>query len=410
MVVEAASRKGGSRVGPPAGLHADLLTDWIPDAIGGADLDGARPLNNEFTGKLAVATRSGTKQVPVPSIEFRAWAHLQADAALTRIEPSLSRHVYGYRDSLTPYRSEWARLSNDQQQFWDAGDVCFRLDIKRFFESVDLAGIRPAIPSKVLQVMTAARDLYEQPLVPGHRWSRRASNLILQYFDGNVIDQADGRIQRWQDDYWIFAASIEEAVGIAESLSRHLAVGGLKASSSKFGRVERQSPNAFREELTLRSAMARAEEALRHKDVAHLKYLMRWFAERAVAEPLLMFSEVTRQFPVLVPRFAAWIAASASSREASLALREGLRTSDPWELCRLAASACHGEQLARAVPMEVIDSLADSEIPAARGLAARLQRTLQIGRVAASPRIDAALTYWSESKLSATRPIVSTTL
>jgi hypothetical protein len=392
-----------------AELHEDLLTDWIPDPVGAWGLEQPGPPREEFGGRLEIETRAGRRAVPVPSLECRAWALAETDKALGQLEGNLGQSVYGYRDALTPYRDEWARLAADQARHWKASSFCLRLDVNRFFESVDVALVSSALPDDVVTVVSASQNFFEQALIPGHRWSRRVANVLLRSLDGCVLDGARGRIQRWQDDYWIFADSETEARQWAQKLHESLSSAGLVVTSSKFGRVL-GGPLVEEGDLTLEAAYQLADEALRNTDLSPLKYLMRWFSERSIAEPLPRFGEAASRSPVLTPRLAAWIANCRATPEAEQALKEGLQGDDLWVLCRLTAAACHSERLTSFVTPHVLEVLADSDIAAARGLAARIQGLRGLTRVPASPRIDAVLGRCARADLLRALPLVATTL
>ena len=395
------------------GWYEDLLTDWIPDALGGFGLDmralsSDPPPPDHPAQRLQVHTQRGTRMVPLASLEFRAWAHRTVDDVAGEYESRLHTSVCGYRDADTPYREEWRRLAGALSERHDGHWI--RVDIRNFFDSVDEScpALADTLPAQARGVMSTTRRRYGTGLLPGHRWSRRLANLALAPVDAAVTRP----FVRWQDDYWLHADSAGAGAHSVEVLAK--AAAELHLSIHPHDGVGGDpSAEVFPDVAALTSAERAAVSAQAVADGRPplLKYLLRRLAVAGDPSLLRWLPSVVTTNPVLAPRAAMYLdACAAAGHPIAEPLGELLAARDRWIQVRLLAVVARRPDLARTVNKNILDAQAECPLVAVRALVARIQHHLGLTPVPADARTNRVLRSHTPDALTPWLPVVSTTL
>lgn len=387
----------------PDAVKEDLLTDWIPDAVGGLGVDWrvAPPPGPECHRSLRVATLEGWREVPQASMEFRAWAQAHIADSIVAAELMLNPQVFGYRDALTPYRTEWQRLQARRGNLERTHPVAVHIDVEKFFASVQIERLESVVPPQAAEVMRFADGNYGSPLLPGHRWARRVANLVLSPVDSAIPTP----FVRWQDDYWIYARSVDEA-----RVAEEVALESLQGLGLRARRKTDPSDRVSALHESVLGGRALLEDARSTSHARALKLALRLMHEERDAHALPYLAGLANEQPVLVPRIAMYLGSFMSLPEGQRAFNDLLGSASLWVTARLVAAACQSPQGEAAVPGTTLDELSQSAHPAIRGLAARVQRRMGLAMVPSTPRIDAVLRTASQATIDSHPPIVETTL
>jgi hypothetical protein len=382
-------------------LREDLMTDWVPDAVGGAGVDPAAVEDASGPPQvIEVATASGRPRVPLAPVGLRVRGHLAAEASLPPLEACLPSSVCGYRDAATPYRVEWQRWLGLLRGMADGGGTVLRADVRSFFTEVSTEAVRRTVPWEMAGFCDDVRRLHGQFLLPGHRWARRVANLVLAPVDDRIAVP----FARWQDDYALLVPDPDGAETAAAALDHALAGVGLRHNLGKSRVVAARELRAGAAPSAPDWSRARSD-----RDVPAMKRLLRAAAQGRSAGPRLD-TALVEEFPTLLPRIC-WLLSIREGNPGAADLIGGLVAStDDWTAARAMAAAAGRPGLAAAVSPAHLQRHAASGLAPVRALAARLLHDRGLDWPTSLPHVDRALAASSRSGLGAFLPVVETTL
>lgn len=400
---------------PSEGLWEDLLTDWVPDALGGY---GVEPASDQARGTwIEVADGPRKRRVPLPTMEFRVWASQSVEPSLSSAESQLGPEVFGYRDATTSYRVEHERYRAALRALHGTG-IGVHLDVRDFFNSVRPEVLLDAglIDDATMRTMRRTQQLFGTALLTGTRWSRRIGNIALRPLDDAI--RALAPFVRWQDDVIAIASTDGHRRQIVSGARKSLADLGLQLNEEKLGRPPTGPPIAFPDVGRLPPTERRAQlEAVVHSNLASLaqaKRLVRGYAE--AKDPMLLTHAVdlTNAAPGLAPRVAMYLAELADAGlEIELVadvLAEAALANDLWVQSRFVAAACHHPALAARLVSMGPKILRPSAPGWAKDLAARCQHAAAVPFRPPSPRVRRALERYDWTGLRPSLPVVKTNL
>ncbi len=403
----------------PTALPEDGKSDWIPDALGYADL----LLMDAAATARARTTRPCGVPLHVPLAErwdtvwrldpvWRAELNRAVQDSITPTERSLATTVYGNKDLTTPYGLEYNRMLVDMRVLAAEGQVEFVAvaDIHRFSRSVtmrQLEGLSCLSPES-LNLFSAIAVAHGTPLVHGVRACSRIANLLLQ-----PIDEGIGvPFQRWADGYYLYADSHESAALELARLSLRLAELGFRLNEQKT-RIERVSSflRAYGSDASLASGplLARLQRAMRVHDSRTLRFVLPRLHTEAPRLTAGTIRLLAKTHPRLLPRLAEYLDSTIDHPESRRAVRDLIRDCDSWSLSRLLPVLARNPSAARSVRSELA-GLADVAPAPIAHLALRCQQLAGL-----RPRLDDLpdreySAFLSDPNGSRVRPSVATTL
>lgn len=378
-----------------AAFDGDLLTEYVPDALGAADvrrrialgrplddgpLDdgplGDGPLGEEpfHVGQLSVPLARRAETIPVVSCAARARLLLLTEEALAAHTPR--PEVFSYRSLGWEYRPAYqARQQHLRALAARPGlPLVLVLDVHRFGRSLPLDTLvgAPWMTERLAGALTALHGAAGRGLLPGHRWSNRLATAALAPLDVTVAALAPGRWARWGDDLHVFVRDHAEADDIRAAVVTALQGLGLRLSAEKSTVTVPAAVLAG----PARVIDGRPEEVWRTGlaigDVTALRYaLPRTAPDEAVSRTLV---GAVRDRPVLLPRAAHYLDRAAGTSAGRAAATELLHTAaaDAFTAARLLALAGRHRDLAAEVPDALLAVAYDSGFVPLRELAFRV--------------------------------------
>lgn len=361
---------GRSLKGPAlcAAFNSDLLTDYVPDALGAGDarrelLRGLLPTDNGWLelGELRVPLARRVESIPVASCAVRVRMFLLSEQALSFHTPR--PEVYSYRSLAWRYRPAYQERQLQLRALAARHDLplVLALDVQRLSLSLPLDALlrRPWMTERLAEALTALHAVAGRCLLPGHRWSNRLATATLAPLDETLAALAPGRWTRWGDDVHVFTRDQNEADDIRAAAETSLDRIGLCLSPEKSAVAAASSVLAG----PARSLTGRPEEVWRtglaNGDVTALRYaLARTPPDTTVSLDLV---EAVRERPVLLPRAAHYLDRAMCTSAGQAAAKRLLSTAkkDTFTAARLLTLAGRHPELAADVPDELL-TVADS--------------------------------------------------
>ncbi|WEV26376.1 hypothetical protein OYE22_15105 [Streptomyces sp. 71268] len=364
-----------------ASFGHDLLTEWIPDALGAADVlrDLARgrvpPPAALDVGWLRVPLSRRTEAVPVVPVAVRAHLHRTVERALRGYEPAAE--VFSYRALTWDYRTAFGARGARMRALAERGDLplVLSLDVHRFGRSLPLPTLLDATwmteeLGTLLGRLTAEAG---HCLLSSHHWANRLGSAALAPVDAVLGRLVPGRWLRWADDWHVFVRDADEADRVRAAVRDGLATLGLTLSADKSG---------LRPAATVLAGPARdvAGEPARvwragvaGGDLRALRYALPRLAPDARISAEV--PSVVRRWPALLPRAVRYLDGAARSAHGRAVVAEllGGAERDPFAAARLLALTGRHAELAALVPGAVLAMAGDDGSPAAlRELATRV--------------------------------------
>ncbi|WOT36817.1 hypothetical protein [Streptomyces coeruleorubidus] len=361
---------GTSLKGPAlcAAFGSDLLTDYVPDALGAGDarrqlFRGLLPTDDGWLelGELRVPLARRVESIPVASCAVRVRMFLLSEQALSFHTPR--PEVYSYRSLDWRYRPAYQARQLHLRALAARHDLplVLALDVQRLSLSLPLEALLhgPWMTERLAEALTALHAVAGRCLLPGHRWSNRLATAALAPLDETLAALAPGRWTRWGDDVHVFTRDQNEADDIRAAAEMSLDRIGLRLSP------EKSAVAAASSVLTgpARSLTGRPEEVWRIGlaigDVTALRYaLARTPPDKTVSRDLV---EAVRERPVLLPRAAHYLDRAMYTSTGQAAAKRLLSTAktDTFTAARLLALAGRHPKLAADVPDELL-AVADS--------------------------------------------------
>ncbi|MEW2528363.1 hypothetical protein [Streptomyces sp. NPDC047071] len=375
-----------------AAFDSDLLTDYVPDALGAADvrrhLALDRPLDAGplHLGRVRVPLARRMETIPVLSCAVRAHMLLLTEQALTVHAPR--PEVFSYRSLEWQYRPAYQARQRHLQMLATRPDLSLVLvlDVHRFGQSLPLGPLiqAPWMTERLATALTALQAAAGRTLLPGHRWSNRLGTAALAPLDDTVAALAPGRWARWGDDLHVFTRGRAEADDIRSAVVVALRQLGLCLSREKCTVTPAASVLAG----PARVIDGRPEEVWRtglaSGDVKALRYgLSRTPPGEVVSQTLVA---AVRTHPALLPRAVHYLDRAAHTPAGHGAIRELLHTAeaDAFTAARLLALVGRYPDLALEVPDRLVATADSSEFVPLRELAFRVD-VLRGRRRAAPP-------------------------
>ncbi|MEU2558393.1 hypothetical protein ABZ626_03460 [Streptomyces longispororuber] len=362
-----------------AAFDGDLLTDYVPDALGAVDvrrlLSADRPLDEPLdVGHLRVPLARRVEVVPVVSCAARAHMLRLTEQALHAHVPR--PEVFSYRSLSWRYRPAYQERQRHLRALATRSDLplVLVLDVHRFGRSLPLDVLcrAPWMTERLAEALTALYGAAGRGLLSGHRWANRLATAVLAPLDDAVASLAPGRWARWGDDLHVFVRDHAEADGIRAAVATVLRRLGLRLSAEK-------STVTAAAAVLARSARVipgRAEEVWRaglaDGDVQALRYaLPRTPPDDTVSRTLV---GAVRSHPGLLPRAAHYLDRAASSPSGRAAAEDLLRTAEPdaFTAARLLPLVARHPGLVPVVPDALLAVAEGSGIGPLRELAFRL--------------------------------------
>ncbi|WP_050512532.1 hypothetical protein [Streptomyces rimosus] len=342
----------------PAAFDGDLLTDYVPDALGAADvrhlLSIGRPLDDEplRVGRLRVPLARRVEVVPVISCAARARMLHLAEQALSVHVPR--PEVFSYRALSWQYRPAYQARQRHLRALAARADLplVLALDVHRFGRSVPLDALTqaPWMTEGLADALTALHAVAGRSLLPGHRWANRLATAVLAPLDDTVAALAPGRWARWGDDLHVFVRDQAEADGIRAAAANALQRLGLRLSAEKSTVAPAASVLAGSARVIEGGAEQIWQAGLADGDVRALRFaLSRTPPADAVSRTLV---NAVRDRPGLLPRAVHYLDRAAHSPLGQTAAKELLGTSPPdaFTAARLLPLAVRHPKLVPAVP------------------------------------------------------------
>ncbi|GHE78401.1 hypothetical protein GCM10018785_53200 [Streptomyces longispororuber] len=362
-----------------AAFDGDLLTDYVPDALGAVDvrrlLCTGRPLEDPLhVGHLRVPLARRLEVVPVVSCAARA-------RMLRLTEQALSAHVprpevFSYRSLDWRYRPAYQERQHHLRALAARGGLplVLVLDVHRFGRSLPLDVLcrTPWMTERLAEALTALYSAAGRALLPGHRWANRLATAVLAPLDDAVASLAPGRWTRWGDDLHVFVRDHAEADDIRAAAAAVLRRLGLRLSAEK-STVTGAASVLTRSARVIRG---RAQDVWRSGlsdgDVQALRYaLPRTPPDDTVSRTLV---GAVRDHPGLLPRAVHYLDRAAHSPAARAAAEDLLLTAEPdaFAAARLLPLAARHPGLVPAVPDALLAVAEESEVGPLRELAFRV--------------------------------------
>ncbi|MFE6775672.1 hypothetical protein [Streptomyces sp. NPDC057702] len=359
----------------------DLLTDWIPDALGATDvLRGLAAGRAPGSGALAVEwlrvpLAHRREVVPVVSTAVRARLHHATERALRGV--TAPPEVFSYRgpgwDYTTAFRRRGERLRDLAGR--DDLPLVLGLDVHRFGRSLPLATVLGAswmseqLGALVSQLHAAAGHV----VFSSHRWANRVGGAALAPVDATLGGLVPGRWLRWADDWHVFVRDEAEADRVREAVREALAALGLTLASAKGGLRPAATVLAgpARDVAGAPSRVWRA--STREDDLRGMRFAL----PRLPPDPRASreVPAAVRKWPALLPRAVMYLNRAVDTTDGRAAVAELLDGvgRDRYAAARLLALASRYAEVADLVPDAVLELAADDLSPVGlRELATRV--------------------------------------
>ncbi|MFH8491947.1 hypothetical protein [Streptomyces longisporoflavus] len=383
-----------------AAFEEDLLTDYVPDALGAADIRhrlargralGTEPLN---IGQLQVPLARRVESIPVLSCAGRAHLLRLTEQALAAHTPR--REVFSYRSPRWQYRSAYqARQHHLRALAARPGlPLVLVLDIHRFGRSLPLDTLlrAPWMTEHLAGTLADLERAAGRLLLPGHRWANRLGTAALAPLDDTMAVLAPGRWARWGDDLHVFVRDRGEADTIRSAVATVLAPLGLRLSPDKCHVASVASVLAGPARVIAGRPQELWRTGLANADERALRYaLSRTPPDDEVSQTLV---GALRGRDALLPRAVHYLDRAAHTPSAQRAATQLLHTAEPlaFTAARLLPLAGRRPHLAREVPDRLLDSAEASGFLPLRELAYRVDILRGRRRPhAPSPRIQSAV-------------------
>ncbi|MFH9068398.1 hypothetical protein [Streptomyces alboflavus] len=374
-----------------AAFDSDLLTDYVPDALGAADVSRQLALGQPLddgplrVGRMRVPLARRTESIPILPCVERARMFLLTEQALTVHAPR--SEVFSYRSLTWRYRPAYQARQRHLQALAARSDLplALVLDVHRFGQSLPLNTLirAPWMTEHLAGALTALRTAAGRTLLPGHRWSNRLGTAALAPLDDTVAALAPGRWARWGDDLHVLVRDRAEADEIRSAVVVALQQLGLSLSQEKCT----VAPAASVLTGPARVIDGRPEEVWRtglaNGDVKALRYgLSRSPPDERVTRTLVA---AVQNRPALLPRAVHYLDRAAHTPVGQAATKELLHTveADAFTAARLLALAARHPELAPEVPAEMLAAADNSGIAPLLELAFRVD--VLRGRLRARP-------------------------
>ncbi|MFD8396000.1 hypothetical protein ACFV2N_44120 [Streptomyces sp. NPDC059680] len=401
-----------------AAFGSDLLTDYVPDALGAADVrrqlaSGQLPTNDGplEVGQLRVPLARRVESIPVTSCAARARMLVLTEQALTVHTPR--PEVFSYRSLRWQYRPAYQARQSRLRALATRQDLplVLVLDVHRFGRSLPLDTLigKPWMTERLAEALTDLHAATGRCLLPGHRWSNRLATASLAPLDDTIAALAPDRWVRWGDDIHIFTRDQNEADDIRAAAVLALDRIGLRLSEEKSTVIAAASVLAG----PARFLAGRPEEVwrtgLEAGDVTALRYaLSRTPPDRTVSLTLV---DAVRDRPVLLPRAAHYLDRAAQTPEGQAAAKRLLHTAetDAFAAARLLALTGRRPELVSEVPDGLLAVAARSGFVSLRELAFQIE-VLRHHRDARPPTSRMRDWLRADGFLRRQRPQVSTLL
>ncbi|MEU5613786.1 hypothetical protein AB0H03_34640 [Streptomyces sparsogenes] len=358
----------------------DLMTDWIPDALGAADVthalaDGTLSAPPQLgVGWLRVPLARRTEGIPVVHLAVRAHMHLLVERSLHHYRPHPA--VFSYRSTDWDYRRAYRARRERMHALGRQADLplVLKLDVHRFGESLPLHVLldAPWMTDTLAKQLTELHHKTGRPLLPGHRWANRLGTAALHPIDARLTVMAPDRWMRWGDDWHVFVHDMVEAEHVRAAVKAGLEALGLRLSEEK-STIE---PVANLFAGPARDVAGNPPDVwrcgIRNNDVRALRYaLPRIDPEAEVSRRI---PGIVRAQPTLLPRAVYYLDRAVNASAGHEAVRELLETAhlDLFAVARLLALAGRHQEVALCVPDSLLALAADCGIDALRELAARV--------------------------------------
>ncbi|MEV8059430.1 hypothetical protein AB0P37_23885 [Streptomyces antimycoticus] len=358
----------------------DLMTDWIPDALGAADVTQAlaggtlsAPPQLDI-GWLRVPLARRTEDIPVVDSTARAHMHLLVERSLHHHRPH--PEVLSYRSTDWDYRRAYRARRDRMHALGRQTELplVLKLDIHRFGESLPLHVLldAPWMTDTLAQQLTELHHKTGRPLFPGHRWANRLGTAALHPIDARLTAMAPDRWIRWGDDWHVFVHDTAEAEHVRAAVKAGLEALGLRLSAEK----STTEPVATVFAGPARDVAGNPPEVWRrgiqNNDVRALRYaLPRIDPEAEVSRRI---PGIVRAQPTLLPRAVYCLDRAVNTPAGHEAVRELLEAAHPdlFAVARLLALAGRHQEVASYVPDSLLALAADCGIAALQELAARV--------------------------------------
>lgn len=397
-------------------LVADLLTDWVPDAIGATDVlwmlrRGELPPSAPIVApRLMVALPSHSDEVPVVDVVLRGRFHCLVDDALTGRAPH--PNVFGYRSLRADYRAAYRARTQRLRALAAEGSLILSADVHRFSASLPLSSIvrQSWMTPALAEALAELEDRAGRCLLPGHLWANRIAAAVLAPVDEALAAAVGPKWVRWADDIHVCVHDSGEADSVRELLESELGQLGLQLSESKTQLISSEAIL----DGPARDVGGDATNAWRRgvatDDIRSMRYALPRLASGLNMSALDDLNVVTARHPSLMPRAVAYLDRFVDTRAGTHVARELLaRETSPAAIGRLLALVARHPVLLPMVPERSIRTAQSSDILGLRALAWRaiLQEKNAVGS-APSQR----LSHWARNarRVSAQQPRVDTLL
>jgi hypothetical protein len=362
---------------------SDLLTDWVPDSIGAADVFGALrsgvlpPKEPLRAAHLLVTMATRSSLVPVIDVASRARLHSITDDALAAYKPDAN--VFSYRSLGSTYRPAYrARIDRLRSLASDSRyPLVLAADVARFTASVPLSTIlrqqwiTPALADELTNLRAAAGRC----LLPGHHWANRIGSAVLGRVDTALRSAFGSRWVRWADDFHVFVADSAEAERVRSLLLEELRDLDLTLSEEK---TRLMSVSDLLSDRARDVAGDPAQVWLRgvtNSDVRALRYALPRLAAGHNPVALDDLNRIIAEIPYVLPRAVYYLDQFVDTPDGTAIAVELLqRENAPEAIGRLLALTARHQALLAAVPDHVLQIAEASDVPALRALAWRAAR------------------------------------
>ncbi|QKW06323.1 hypothetical protein HUT18_07815 [Streptomyces sp. NA04227] len=363
-----------------AAFDDDLLTDYVPDALGAADvrrrLALGRPLDDGplDVGLLRIPLTRRTETVPVASSLTRARMVLLTEQALAAHTPR--PEVFSYRSPDWQYRPAYRARQHRLRELAARRDLplVLVLDVHRFGRSLPLAALTgaPWITAGLAEALTSLHAATDRCLLLGHRWSNRLATAALAPVDETVAALAPDRWTRWGDDLHIFVRDAEEADDIRAAVVAALTRLGLRLSPDKSTLAPPTAVLAGPARVVEGSPQEVWRTGLASGDVTALRYALPRTPPDDTVSATVVGAALGR--PVLLPRVVHYLDRAVGTPGGQAAAQELLRSTEPdaFTAARLLALAGRHPLLARAASQELLAVADGSGFTPLRELAFRV--------------------------------------
>ena len=398
-------------------LASDLLTDWIPDAIGAVDAlssirRGQLPAKQSMqVPSIQVAMSKRFETIPIIGVSRRARLHCITHEALAHYTPDMN--VFGYRSLSADYREAYRdRITRIRNLVHDPRyPLVLAADVRRFSASVSLPVIlrQRWMTSRLADELTSLRDDSGRCLLPGHHWANRIGSAILSEVDTALTSAIGQRWVRWADDIHVFVTDSKEAEQVRSILLTALTKMNLELSQEK---THLLTPSELLSGPA-RDVSGDPINVWRHgvatADERALRYALPRLAARQDPAALEDLLSITAEHPSLLPRAVSYLDHLIDDPTGrSIAAKLFNRETMPAVIARLLALGIRHPALAATVPERAIEIAETAGVLALEELAWRI-RSIQ-GKTLLSP--TQRLAEWAQSgnQSELSLPIVETLL